>query len=141
LKFSLHILNQWILDPNDAEAAAIAKKHHAKASQNTCASVHTANNTPQNFMNNLNHLDFKFDTTEEDAARAVGISRWSLREKRYSGKLPSYTFRRVGVKLIRYSMALLNDYFIDTTDVAAHARAQAVFEASRISSPTNLPEK
>jgi len=127
-----------MLDPNDAEAAAIAKKHHKISSNFTYATMQPAKNTIETLMN---HLDFKFDTTENAAAQAVGISHWSLREMRYSGKLPAYTYRRVGVKLIRYSMALLNDYFIDPLDLDAQARAQAVFEASRISSPHNLPLK
>ena len=133
--YSRAILNDWILDPTDTESADIAIEHHKISCLNIRGNLHSENDITFNAM-----TEFRFDTSETNAAKAIGISRWSLRDRRYSGEVPSYTYIRFGTKLIRYCVPLLADWAIDPSDLDAQLRAQSVFKNSRVSSPSNLPK-
>lgn len=145
VRYSMIVLKRYLSDPTDEKANARAVSHHkksywdsVKASSELGANVIKDN---KNSINNIMPQEFSFTSSEKDAAAAIGISLYALRDRRISGTVPNYIFIRCGVKLIKYCIPLLVDWAIDPSDHEAHARAQAVFQASRVSSPHNLPEK
>ena len=83
-------------------------------------------------------IELNFDTTERDAATALGISPDTLKAKRLSGVIPLHCYTKFGYKLLRYCLPLLQDWQIDPTDTAAQARANEQLQNSRVS---NLPRK
>lgn len=145
VRYNLVVLKRWMSNPTDEKSNALGILHHKKAylrsaigSPEACAIV------PKDLITirkTMAHQELRFDHSEKDTAAAIGISRWNLRDRRYSGEVPAWCYIRLGTKLIRYCLPLILDFYIDQNDTDAHARAQAVFQASRVSSPHNLPLK
>lgn len=144
IRYSMIVLKRYLSDPTDTKANAVAIAHHKKAywdsvkvSSEIGANVIKDN---KNSITNTMPQEFSFTASEKDAAAAIGISRYALRDRRIAGTVPNYVFIRCGVKLIKYCIPLLVDWALDPSDTLAIERAQAIFQASRISSPHNLPE-
>ena len=145
IRYNLVVLKRYLLDPTNEKANALAISHHKraywtsiKASPKLCVNLQQDINTPPEAMT---PLDLLFDTSEKDMAAILGISRWSLRDRRQSGFVSEHCYIRFGTRLIRYNRSLTIDWSINPLDTLSQARALAVFEASRISSPSNLAPK
>ena len=82
---------------------------------------------------------FNFNTSEKEAAVAIGVNYQTLQRQRQSGKIPSYVFTKTGYKTVRYCLPLLRDWQIDPDDLEAHARAFDRLQSTRASSANFLP--
>lgn len=82
--------------------------------------------------------NFDFDTTERTAAAALGLNFQTLRRWRLAGKIPDFCYVKLGYKIVRYCLPLLQDWQLAPDDLEAQARAIALLESQR---PSNQPLK
>ena len=83
--------------------------------------------------------EFKFDTDEREAAKAIGVATDTLKGMRVRGEIPKYVYTKFSYKLLRYCVPLLQDWQLAPDDADAHARACDRLQSTRASSPNFSP--